>query len=293
MNLTTTFADLPDYRLIDSGLGNKLEEIDGVRVQRPSPQAIWKPRLDSKEWSKATSICSRTKDGGGQWQHTKPPPKDMTLRFRMPEGELKFKLKLTTFGHCGIFFEQVPVWNFLAQQVRELKLKLGRAPKVANLFAYTGAASIVMAKAGAEVWHVDSAKGVLEWGQESAEASGVDGIRWTQEDAQKFLITGYNKNLRLDGILADPPSWGHGAKKEVWEFEKHISGFMDKTHSILQKKNAFLFLTSHTHGVQQEALKNILAQDGRWTTLTCGELGVQHDKDARVLPAGLYAQGTC
>lgn len=293
MNLLTLPTDLPDYRLIDSGDAQKLEEIDGIRVQRPSPQAIWKPRLDPKEWSKATSICSRTKDGGGQWQHQKPLPKEMWERFRMPEGELKFKLKLTTFGHCGLFFEQVPVWNFLAAQVRDLKTRLGRPPKVANLFGYTGAASIVMARAGAEVWHVDSAKGVLEWGQESAEASGVTGIRWQQEDSQKFLINGYNKNLRLDGILADPPSWGHGAKKEVWEFEKHIAGFMDKTHSILNKKNAFMFLTSHTHGVQQEALKNILAQDGRWKELTCGELGVQHAKDPRVLPAGLYAHGVC
>lgn len=293
MNLLTLPTDLPDYRLIDSGDGQKLEEIDGVRVQRPSPQAIWKPRLTPNDWSKATSVCSRTKDGGGQWQHQKPLPKEMWERFRMAEGELKFRLKLTTFGHCGLFFEQVPVWNFLATQVRELKTRLGRAPKVANLFGYTGAASIVMARAGAEVWHVDSAKGVLDWGQESAEASGVKGIRWQQEDSQKFLINSYNKNLRLDGILADPPSWGHGAKKEVWEFEKHIAGFMDKTHSILNKKNAFMFLTSHTHGVQQEALKNILAQDGRWKDLTCGELGVLHASDSRVLPAGLFAHGVC
>lgn len=293
MNWTTLALDLPDYRLLDSGDGNKLEEIDGVRVQRPSPQAIWRPRLDPKEWAKATSICARTKDGGGQWQHLKPAPKEMWLRYRMPEGDLKFKLKFTTFGHCGIFFEQVPVWNYLAQQVRELKAKLGRAPKVANLFAYTGAASMVMARAGAEVWHVDSAKGVLDWGQESADACGVEGIRWTQEDAQRFLINGYNKNLRLDGVLADPPSWGHGAKKEVWEFEKHIAGFVDKTHSLLQKKNAFLVLSSHTHGVQQEALKNVLAQDGRWTNLSCGELGVAHFSDPRVLPAGLYAQASC
>lgn len=94
-------------------------------------------------------------------------------------------------------------------------------------------------------------------------------------------------------MLADPPSWGHGAKKEVWEFEKHMAGFLDKSHAILNKKNAFLFLSSHTHGVQQEALKNVLAQDGRWKELGCGDLGVVHDQDARVLPAGLYAHGVC
>ena len=88
MNLTTLPHDLPDYRLLDSGDGQKLEEIDNVRVVRPSPQAIWKPRLDQKEWAKATSTCLRTKDGGGQWQHTKTMPKDMSMRFQMPQGEL-------------------------------------------------------------------------------------------------------------------------------------------------------------------------------------------------------------
>ncbi len=289
MNLHTAPDALPDYRLIDSGHGMKLEEISGVRVQRPSPQAIWKKRLDDGEWSKATSVCQRSKDGGGQWQHHKPLPKEMWCR----HGNLKFRLKLTTFGHCGIFFEQVPVWEWIEARVTELKAKLGRAPRVANLFGYTGAASLVMARAGAEVWHVDSSKGALEWGQESAKASGIEGVRWIQEDAQKFLINAYNKKLGLDGMLADPPSWGHGAKKEVWEFEKHMAGFLDKAHAVLPKKNAFFFLTSHTHGVQQEALRNVLMQDGRWREFGCGELGVAHSGDQRILPAGMYAHGVC
>lgn len=289
MNLATLPADLPSYRLLDSGEGMKLEEIAGVRIQRPSPQAIWKKHANVDEWTKATSVCARTKEGGGQWQHHKPPPKELWL----PYDGMKFRLKLTTFGHCGVFFEQVPVWRWLDREVRALKEKLGRAPKVANLFGYTGAASLVMANAGAEVWHVDGSKGVLDWAQESAAASQITAVKWVHEDAQRFLISGYNKGLKLDGMLADPPSWGHGAKKEVWEFEKHIAGFLDKAQAVLPKKNGFFFLTSHTHGVQQEALRNVLAQDGRWGTLGCGELGVQHALDPRVLPAGIYAHGVC
>lgn len=285
MNLSTSKLAFKDYQLLDSGEGMKLEEICGVRLQRPSPQAIWKKTLKNDEWLKATSICSRSKEGGGQWQHIKPLPREMTLRYQ----DIRFALKLTNFGHCGIFFEQVPVWLWLEEQVKTLKAKLGRAPRVANLFGYTGAASLVMAKAGAEVYHVDSAKGVLEWGQDNAKISQIEGIKWIQEDAQKFLINSYNKGLRLDGMLADPPSWGHGAKKEVWEFEKNIAGFLDKVHSILQPQNSFFFLSSHTHGVQQEALKNVLAQDKRWKEILCGELGVEHAHDARVLPAGIFA----
>lgn len=293
MNLFTKDNALKDYQLLDSGDGMKLETIAGIRVQRPSPQAIWKKRLSQDEWMKATSVCSRSKDGGGQWQHHKPLPKELWLKHEFTSGSMKCRLKFTAFGHCGIFFEQVPVWEFLEKQIIDLKTKLGRAPKVANLFGYTGAASLVMARAGAEVWHIDSSKGALEWGQENAKASGIEGVRWMQEDVQKFLIGQYNKGLRLDGMLADPPSWGHGAKKEVWEFEKHIAGFMDKAHAIMNKKNAFLFLSSHTHGVQQEALKNVLAQDGRWREIHCGDLGVKHANDERVLPAGLYAAGIC
>lgn len=285
MNLFTKASDFKDYQLLDSGEGMKLEEICGVRLQRPSPQAIWKKTLKNDEWLKATSICARSKDGGGQWQHQKPLPKEMTLKY----SDIRFKLKLTNFGHCGIFFEQVPVWQWLEEQVKTLKVKLGRAPRVVNLFGYTGAASLVMAKAGAEVYHVDSAKGVLDWGQENAQISQISTIKWFQEDAQKFLITSYNKGLRLDGMLADPPSWGHGAKKEVWEFEKHISGFMDKAYAILSPQNSFFFLSSHTHGVQQEALKNILSQDKRWRETVCGELGVEHFKERKILPAGIYA----
>lgn len=289
MNLSTLPADLAQYKLLDSGEGMKLEEISGVLVQRPSPQAIWRKSLKPDDWAKATSVCSRTKDGGGQWQHHKPLPKEMWL----PYDGMKFRLKLTTFGHCGIFFEQVPVWKWLHDEVTSLKIRLGRAPKVANLFGYTGAASLVMARAGAEVYHVDSSKGALDWAQESATASKIEGIKLLHEDAQRFLINAFNKNLKLDGMLADPPSWGHGAKKEVWEFEKHMSGFLEKAHAVLPKKNGFFFLTSHTHGVQQEALKNVLAQDGRWNKLVCGELGVKHLKDERVLPAGLYAHAVC
>ncbi len=291
MNLATPGLGLKDYQLLDSGEGMKLELISGVLCQRPSPQAIWKRKLSKDEWAKASSVSARTKDGGGQWQHHKPLPKEMWLKHELSSGPIRLRLKFTTFGHCGVFFEQLPVWEWLEARVLELKSKLGRAPKVANLFGYTGAASLAMARAGAEVYHVDSSKGALEWGQENARASQTEGIKWIQEDVQRFLINSYNKGLKLDGLLADPPSWGHGAKKEVWEFEKHIAGFADKAHAILQPKNSFFFLSCHTHGVQHEALKNVLAQDGRWKDLSCGELGVQHANDLRILPAGLYAAG--
>jgi 23S rRNA (cytosine1962-C5)-methyltransferase len=214
--------NLPHYELLDSGLGRKLEIISGIKVNRPSPQAIWKPLLKEAEWNTASSNVIRTKDGGGKWEHKKEPSSTLTLPFDIDGKKLQFRLKFTSFGHCGIFFEQIPVWEWLYEEVKILKEKLGRAPKIINLFGYTGCASIVMASAGAEVYHVDSSKGVLEWGKESQLLSKVsqNSIRWVQEDAQEFLRHSFKKNFVYDGILADPPSWGHGVKKEVWDFEK-------------------------------------------------------------------------
>lgn len=282
--------NLPHYELLDSGLGKKLEIISGIKVSRPSPQAIWKPLLKDTEWAKATSNCIRTKDGGGKWEHKKEPPADLILPFKLDNKTLQFRLKFTSFGHCGIFFEQIPVWEWLYQETKILKERLGRAPKMINLFGYTGAASLAMAAAGAEVFHVDSSKGVLEWGKENQALSKLDpkSVRWVQEDSMNFLHHSFKKKFTYDGILADPPSWGHGVKKEVWDFEKQIHLLVDSMLAVLNRENSFLFLTSHTHGVQPEALRNIIA-DRRWKKIEVGELGVKHQNDDRVLPAGIFA----
>lgn len=280
--------NLPNYQLLDSGLGRKLEIIAGLKVNRPSPQSIWKPILKDAEWNMASSNVIRTKDGGGKWEHKKEPG-DMVFPYEIDGRTLKFRLKFTSFGHCGIFFEQIPVWNWLYAETKALKQKLGRAPKVINLFGYTGCASLVMAAAGAEVFHVDSSKGVLDWGKESQDLSKLpkDSIRWVQGDAQEFVRHSFKKQFTYDGILADPPSWGHGVKKEVWDFEKHIHFLVEGMINVLNRENSFLFLSSHTHGVQPEALKNLVF-DKRWKKVECGELGVKHTNDPRVLPAGIF-----
>ena len=284
--------NIPHYQLLDSGQGRKLETIAAIKVNRPSPQSIWKPVLKDTDWNLATSNVIRTKDGGGQWEHKKELPLDLFFPFEIDQKTLQFKLKFTSFGHCGIFFEQIPVWQWLYDETKYLKEKLGRAPKVVNLFGYTGCASLVMALAGAEVFHVDSSKGVLQWGKESQDKSRLksDSIRWTQADAQEFIRHSFKKNFTYDGILADPPSWGHGVKKEVWDFEKHIHILVEGLLSSLNKENSFLFLSSHTHGVQAEALKNVIS-DKRWKDLTAGDLGVKHQNDNRILPAGVFAAG--
>lgn len=280
--------NIPGYALIDSGFGKKLESIANIIVERPCPQAIWAPALPKKEWEKASSICTRKSDGGGVWQHTKnKEPSDLKITWE----QLKFKLKFTSFGHCGVFFEQEAIWKTLIQEGNNLKKELGRPLKFLNLFGYTGCASLAMLSSKAEVFHVDSSKGVLNWGKENVELSGLDQtkIKFIQEDVRLFVKHSQKKKFKYDIILADPPSWGHGANKEAWEFELMIHELVQDCYSILSREKSLFILSSHTHGVQKEALRNIMNEDNSKKEITAGELGIRHANDQRILPAGIYA----
>jgi 23S rRNA (cytosine1962-C5)-methyltransferase len=285
--------NISGYQLLDSGFGKKLEIIAGVCVERPCPQAIWAPRLSELEWKKATSRCIRKTDGGGEWQHQKnKAPENLALEWENAEArKLTFKLKFTSFGHCGVFFEQAAVWDKLTSEAIELQNKLQRPIKFLNLFGYTGCASLAVLATGAEVFHVDSSKGVLTWGKENVIDSKLDSskIKFVQEDVRAFLKHSLKKGFKYDGILADPPSWGHGANKELWEFDQMIFEMVNDCFNVLTKENSFFFLSSHTHGVQTEALNNVMNGHKSNKLIESGELGLLHSKDERILPAGIYS----
>ena len=158
--------------------------------------------------------------------------------------------------------------------------------------AIQGAASLAMAAAGAEVFHVDSAKGAVNWGKENGQLNkNIPGsIRWLHEDARAFLQFSAKRGFTYDCILADPPSWGHGVqKKDVWTFESEIAELAQACHDALNPGGTFI-LSCHTHGVQYEALRNVLSGMDM-SVCAAGELGVQHAHDERILPAGIYACG--
>ena len=282
------------YELIDSGLGDKLERIGNYYVQRPCPQAIWARQRPQKDWQQAQSVCHRNADGGGYWEHPPVKGKNKEPRFDIAwpvAGEaLRFQVRFTSFGHCGIFFEQSSIWQLLFERTKALAERLGRAPKMANLFGYTGCASLVMAAAGAEVFHVDSAKGVLNWGKENQQLNPwlSGSVRWIHDDVRSFLQFSEKRGFAYDGILVDPPSWGHGTKKQKWNFDEDIAELVSLLLACTNKEQGFCLLSSHTHGVQHQALKNVFFNNGA-NSVDCGELGVKHAHDERILPAGIYA----
>lgn len=284
-NLISTYAS--GYQLLDSAEARKCEYIEEYKVERHCPQAIWSIKQQPKAWQDYHATSIRKKDGGGQWQFHKKIPE----KFPFTWNSYKFELKFTSFGHCGLFFEQAALWNVIEKLTKQQIEKSSQELHFLNLFGYTGAASIVAAKAGAKVTHIDSAKGVLSWGKNNATLNAIpEGqIRWIHEDALVFVKNAVKRNLKFDGILADPPSWGHGVKNEVWNFDEQLSELISGIQKILKPENSFFILTSHTHGVQAEALHNIMKERFPKSQIQYGDLGIKHSLDERILPAGMYA----
>ncbi|TVR42014.1 MAG: oxidoreductase [Planctomycetota bacterium] len=285
----------PGYELLDSGQQTKLERIGGHLVERPSPQAIWRRRLSAESWEEVHSRCLRSRDGGGFWEYLRGEPGDLWAEWSGPVATCRFRLGFTGFGHCGMFPEQAPVWAWLQQRVQQLSVAgQGERPRLANLFAYTGCGSVAMAAAGAEVFHVDSAKGILSWAEDNVRSNPQlpGSVRCIHEDARAFLRFGLKRGFRYHGIVMDPPAWGHGKGKETWTIDSDLMELLDLAVACLEP-GGFLHCSCHSPGVQEAALVACLSQVGRWQQISHGEFTLAHadPQDPRLLPAGMYVCG--
>jgi 23S rRNA (cytosine1962-C5)-methyltransferase len=275
----------PGYALIDSGDGRKLEEILGLLVDRASPAPLWRTALSQAQWQRAIGRVERRADGGGNWLWSQRDPGELVLPYRLGTRELRLVLRFTNFGHVGIFPEQEPVWRLLHAAVTARG-----ACKGLNLFGYTGAASLAMAAAGAEVFHVDSAKGVLTWGKSSADKSdlGSGSVRWIHEDCMAFLDHSRRKGFRYDVICADPPAWGHGkTKDQTWKIDEQLQQLAEGLAGVVSE-GGVVVLCAHAPGVQHSTLANILQAAGL-SVAWSGDLAQAHRGDQRLLPAGVCA----
>jgi len=184
-----------DYELLDCSGGEKLERWGNYILRRPDPQAIWQTPMD-RRWEQADAIYRRSESGGGRWVKA-----DVPSAWQVSTDGLTFNIKLMNFKHTGIFPEQAANWNYIDSMVRNA----GRPVSVLNLFAYTGAASLAAAKAGASVCHVDAAKGMVAWAKENAVSSGLQDkpIRWIVDDCRKFVEREIRRGKQYDAIIAD------------------------------------------------------------------------------------------
>ncbi len=275
------------YTLLDSGNFEKLEQVGQYRLIRPAPQAIWQPLHPARLWRTADARYLRSSSGGGNWEFRSTLPESWTISYF----GLTLKIKLTNFGHLGIFAEQGSNWRWIQQQIK----RAGRKKvSVLNTFAYTGGSSLAAAKAGAQVVHLDAARGIVMWARENAELSQLAdrSIRWLVEDVTKFVAREIRRGNRYDAIILDPPSFGRGKKGEVWKFERDLPKLLEMCRQILAPRPLFVLLSAHTPGFTPLALENLLSDmmAGLGGSLESIEMTIPEANGGRLLPSGTMAR---
>lgn len=288
--------DFRDYELIDTGNFEKLERFGRYVTRRPEPQAIWQPSLAEEEWrrlSDASFLRDARSDERGEWRLREGMPSRWTVEYRYRGMRLRMRLGLTSFKHVGIFPEQAANWDFIYDNC----LALGgdgrtEAPRVLNLFAYTGGATLAARAAGAGVTHVDSVKQVVTWARENMEQSGLEGVRWIVEDALKFVQREVRRGNRYDGIILDPPAYGRGANGEKWVLEEGIGEMLACCAQLLESERAFLVLNLYSMGLSSTLARTAVRQAfGAPCTEQWGELCFT-DRGGKELPLGTYYRFT-
>lgn len=275
-----------DYELLDAGDGEKLERWGKYILRRPDPVAVWPKSKETKEWTKPHATYLRNDRGGGQWQYHL----DLPDSWHICRGQLKFRIKPTPFKHTGLFPEQAVNWDWINRKLQSAN----HALSVLNLFAYTGAATLAVASAGASVCHVDSSKGVVTWARNNLELSGLAErpVRWIVEDARKFLEREFRRGRRYDAVIMDPPSYGRGAGGEVWKFEDQISDLMRMVKAVLSSKPEFVLVNSYTAGYSSLIWKALFHSIGFGGTIQHLELGLRCSRTGHLLPCGVSARWT-
>ncbi len=278
-----------DYELIDCGNFEKLERFGNIVLIRPEPQAVWRKGLPEEEWNKRHDIRFRGRSAtSGDWLKKNPKTPDRWhITYQNPEAAIRFRLGLTSFKHVGIFPEQAVNWDYISAAVRSFKTP---QPKVLNLFAYTGGASLMARAAGADTTHVDSIRQVVTWANENQELSGLSNIRWVVEDALKFVKRELKRGNRYNGIILDPPAYGHGPKGEKWKLEDHISEMMQDVVGLLDPREHFLILNTYSLGFSSVIVENLIRSAfPQVSNLETGELYLQATAGSK-LPLGVFGK---
>jgi 23S rRNA (cytosine1962-C5)-methyltransferase len=274
------------YELLDNGNGRKLERFGAYLLVRPASQALWQPARSEDVWCLADAEFSR--DNGAHWERRGRLPNEWMIEI---EG-VKMILSATDFGHLGVFPEHVTLWSDLRRFCCSAATELGRPPRVLNLFAYSGGATMAMALAGAEVCHLDAAKGMVDWARRNASANGVDNapVRWIIDDALRFVQREARRGVCYDGVVLDPPSFGRGRQGQVFKIENHLLPLLAAIRNIMPEPR-FVVLSCHTPELGPTALQNVLTGVfGRAGEFRSGEMIIDNrQQECSPLPCGSFA----
>lgn len=300
-----------DYQLLDTGEGEKLERFGDYVLRRPDPQALWERRLSSVMWDTCDAWFERKADlpagrqGKGLWHFNKTLPDEWEISY----GGLKFLIRPTSFKHVGLFPEQLENWEWVARvldaehpsEKSSVALRSSQTfpqdtsrPAVLNLFAYTGGATLAAAKVGASVTHVDASKTAVEWARRNAALSGLTDapVRWIVDDVLKFVGREIKRGVRYDGIILDPPAFGHGPKDELWKIEEDLVKLMRVCVELLSESPKFVLMNGYAAGYSHYAFEHLLGPITKRIggSIEGGELTIAEHDSVRLLPAGIFAR---
>lgn len=288
-----------DYELLDSGRGAKLERFGEYVLARPEPKALWDKSLSDAEWNRlahtrftpGAGFGKAGKEDSGTWERLRNMPDQWWIRY---SGGPRFSLRLglTSFKHVGVFPEQAPNWDYIFRQTSDIAAKTGSRPKVLNLFAYTGAASLAAKCAGADVTHLDSVRQVVTWARGNQDRSGLQDIRWVVEDAMKFAGREAKRGNVYQGVILDPPAYGHGPDGEKWKLDECLFDMMRTVGKILDPQNGFLVLNLYSNGFSAILGETVVRQAFGLSSdvaLDSGEL-VLRDRFGKNLPLSIFVR---
>ncbi|MFZ2906563.1 MAG: class I SAM-dependent methyltransferase [Cyclobacteriaceae bacterium] len=282
-----------DYELIDSGDGEKLERFGKYTLVRPEPQAIWSRVLSEQEWNKLASARFQREqkdkfrfsdDVSGGWKKLREMPENWNVTYDYSNLKLTLRLALTSFGHVGVFPEQGSNWNFIYDTVTGWNAK---NPRVLNLFAYTGAASVVAKIAGADVTHVDASRPGINWANQNMQLNNMKDIRWVYEDALKFVKREVKRGNKYNGIIMDPPPYGRGPDGEKWTLQEKLNELILLASQLLEQKESFFILSMYAVGLSPLVGLNIAQTHFKIGEPECGEFFLK-SKNMRDLPMGTF-----
>ena len=279
--------DWKDYELIATSNGEKLERWGKYKLLRPDPHIIWNNGNLIKKYNDIDAVYHRSNTGGGNWENLKKIEPFWQISYK----NLTFNIKQMGFKHTGLFPEQAVNWDFCIDKIKNSK----RDIKVLNLFAYTGAATVACLSAGAFVCHVDSSRGMTDWAKENVKSNHLEGekVRYIVDDVVKFVEREIRRGNKYDAIIMDPPSYGRGANKEVWDIEKDLFHLLELCVQILSDNPLFVIVNTYTTALSKEVFTNLLK-------LTVGkkykgkiyseEIGLKSSGDDLILPCGVVSR---
>ncbi len=303
-----------DYELVDSGRGEKLERFGKYTLIRPEPKALWDKTLPESAWTKSAHVKftpgagfgKAGKEDSGTWDRLKKMDDQWQIAYKgEPDPEthaasdlnINLRLGLTSFKHVGVFPEQAPNWEFIFSETSRL-VRINKAnglpaPKVLNLFAYTGAASLAAKAAGADVTHLDSVRQVVTWARDNMDRSGLDGIRWVVEDAMKFARREARRGNLYQGIILDPPAYGHGPDGEKWKLDELLFDLLKNVAAILAPRDSFMVLNLYSNGYSamlgETLVHEAFGHDTLFRDISSGELALK-DTFGKVLPLSIFVR---